>query len=772
MKRYSGVVTGIILSLFLFLSAAKDASCQVADRETKTIAAINVKNNRSISTETILSKIKTKVGDVFSQQVLNEDLKRLYATEYFTDVSIDVEDYAGGASVTFIVEEKSVIGKIIFEGNKAFRDPKLKSFMKSKENEMLNLALLAQDIAEIKNQYTKKGYPLVDVRYEVSVDKELNKATLTIIINEKSRVKVSRINIIGNEHIKTKKIRKILATKPAWLFNQGVFKDDVFQDDLEKIKYLYDDEGFLDVEVIPKMEYSDDSRLLDITLEIKEGKQYLVGDIAIKGDIVLPEKDIRSKINMKTGTPFSSRALRQDSLSVKQHYYHYGYMNVVVDIDRNLNPQTGRIDITYSIDAKDLVYVGKVDIRGNIKTKDLVIRRELRIYPGEKFDGDKIRRSKERLYNLGFFEDLSFDTNPTEKSDTQDLVVSVKEAKTGEFSFGGGYSSIDQFLGFVDVTQRNFDILNFPYFTGAGQNLTLRAELGMTRANYNLSWTEPWILGYPLALGFDLYRTSHRKDTDIGWPYDETRTGIDTRLGKEFTEYLRGDAMYKLEQVNIASVIENASDDMKQEQGTNNISSVILQLTQDVRNNVFNPTKGYILNSSFENAGGFILGDKDYIKGTLTAAYYYTFFEKFVLELKGRAGLSNAYGSSDEVPIYERFFAGGANTIRGYKERRVGPRDTGSNEPIGGEAIIVGNAEITFPIYENVIKGAIFYDVGNVWRRAEDIAFGGGYKHGAGLGIRVKTPVGPVNLDYGYPLVSNYEDDKTGEFYFKMSRGF
>ncbi len=771
MTRGHKIIFILIFCSFFTQSIASNSYCQ-GERENKIIKAVLVKNNRAVSAETILSKIKTKVGDKFSQEILNEDLKRLYATEYFSDVSIDVEDYEDGLAVTFVVQEKTTIEDIVFEGNTTFRAQKLKSVIKSKPDEMLNLALLAQDIVEIKNLYMKKGYPIVDVKYELDVNKELNKAKIKISIDEKTRVKVARITITGNSSIKTKEIAKLLATKPAWLFNSGIFNDTVFQEDLDKIRALYDDKGFLNMEPEPKMEYSLDGKLLYITINIKEGKQYMVGDISIKGNIVLPEKDLRRNIKMQTGKPFSSNSLRADAVAIRQYYYRYGYMNAVIDVERNLNTQTGNIDVTYNIDARELVYVGKVEVRGNTKTKDIVIRRELRIYPGEKFDGDRIRRSKERLYNLGLFEDVNFDTEQTNTSTIQNLVVNVKEAKTGEFSFGGGYSSIDQLLGFVEVSQRNFDILNFPSFQGAGQNLVIKAEIGMVRNNYNISWTEPWIFNYPLSFGFDIYRASHRKELDLGWPYDETRAGGDVRLGKEITDYLRADAMYRLENVDIQSVVENASPDLKAEEASNWISSILFQLTQDTRDNIFNPTKGYIINGSIEDAGGIFLGDKDFIKGTGLASYYHTFFEKFVLEVKGRAGLATSYGDSKEVPIYQRFFAGGANTIRGYAERKVGPRDPGSNDPIGGEAILVGNVELTFPIYEKLLKGAVFCDAGNVWRRAEDFIVGAKYKSGAGVGLRIKTPIGPVSLDYGYPLVRNFDDDRTGEFYFSMSRGF
>lgn len=766
------VLTALLCAGLMQFSIVNKAYSEDRDNEGKIIKAIEVINNRAISTETILSKIKTKVGDEFSQIVINEDLKRLYATEYFTDVSIEADDYKDGLKITLMVEEKTVIGDIAFKGNKAYTAQKLRQAMKSKPDEMLNMPILAQDIAEIRNLYVKKGYPEVEVKYELDVNRELNKTNITVIINERKKIKISKVNITGNEHLKSANIVKVLGTKPAWLFNPGIFKEEVLEEDTDKIRALYDDIGYLDVEVAPKLDYSEDGTQLFVTFDISEGKQYLVGPINIAGNIVLPEKDIRSKIKMKSGKPFSRRELRDDMLAIRDLYYMHGYMDAVIDVDQNVNLTTNNMDISYMIDPKEVVYVGKIIIQGNTKTREIIVRRELRIYPGDKFDGSKIKRSKDRLYNLGLFEDISFDTETSSVPQVHNLIVDVKETKTGEFSFGGGYSSIDQFLGFVEIGQKNFDILNFPTFTGGGQYLTVRAEIGMVRQNYNIGWTDPWIFGWPYLFGFDLYRTSHTRQIDVGWAYDETRTGGDLRLGKELTEYLRADAIYRLEYIKIGSVPDYASQDFRDEEGSNVISAGSLQLTQDTRDNIYNPGRGYIVSGTIEDAGGVFMGDKEYVKGTATAAFYATFFEKFVLELKGRAGWSSPYGKSNSVPIYERFFAGGANTIRGYKERKVGPRDSGSDEPIGGESLLIGNVEVTFPIYEKILKGAVFYDIGNVWAKSRDFLKGGDYKSGAGVGIRVNTPVGPFRLDWGYPLAKNHNDDKEGEFYFSISRGF
>ncbi|MCX5666482.1 MAG: outer membrane protein assembly factor BamA [Candidatus Omnitrophica bacterium] len=706
MTKFFKAALAVLISVGLMQFSIVDISySEDQTSEGKIIKAIVVTNNKAISTETILSKIKTKIGDEFSQIVMNEDLKRLYATEYFTDVSIDSENYEDGLKITLTVEEKTVIGDITFKGNKAYTAQRLKQAMKSKPDEMLNMPLLAQDIAEIRALYVKKGYPGAEVKYELEVDKELNKTKIVIVIDERTKIKISKVNIVGNAHLKTGNIIKVLGTKPSWLFNPGIFKEEVLEEDVDKVKSLYDDIGYLDVEVAPKLDYSPDGTQLFVTFNINEGKQYLVGPINVAGNIVLTEKDIRSKIKMKSGKPFSRRELRDDMLAIRDLYYMHGYMDAVVDVDQNVNPTTSTMDITYTIDPKEVVYVGKVVIRGNTKTREIIIRRELRIYPGDKFDGSKIKRSKDRLYNLGLFEDISFDTEPSSVPQVHNLIVDVKETKTGEFSFGGGYSSIDQFLGFVEIGQKNFDALNFPTFTGGGQQLTVRAEIGMVRQNYNIGWIDPWIFGW-------------------------------------------------------------------HEEGSKVISAGSLQLTQDTRDNIYNPGHGYILNGSIEDAGGVFMGDKEYVKGTATAALYGTFFQKFVVELKARAGWSSPYGKSNSVPIYERFFAGGANTIRGYKERKVGPRDPGSDEPIGGEALLLGNAEVTFPIYEKILKGAIFYDIGNVWAKSGDFLKTGDYKSGAGIGIRVNTPVGPFRLDWGYPLATNHNDTKEGEFYFSISRGF
>ncbi|NQU73454.1 MAG: outer membrane protein assembly factor BamA [Candidatus Omnitrophica bacterium] len=766
------IIPFLVLGLWVLIFFSISNQSEEVYGAEKTVAIIKTRGNKIISSATILSKIKTKPGDIFSQEQLNADLKRLFGLGFFTDIAIEVEDYEEErAAVTFVVVEKPLISQIVFSGNRNFRSEKLKRLMKSAENEMLSETKVTRDIGQIKTMYKKRGYQLVEVDYKIDINEEKNTAKITVTVEEKSRFRIKKIHFIGNKNIASKKLLRTIETRPDTLFTSGYFKEDTFQTDLEKLKALYAREGFLDIDIIHKIRYDRTGRWIDLIIEIEEGKKYIVGDIFIKGNVIFPEKEIRLKLNMLSGQAFSQLGLRQDKSHIQHFYYQRGYMLAQVDGTSALNSRTGKIDITYTVIEDELIYIDKIKVRGNTKTKDVVIRRELRAYPGEKFDGDRLRRSKERLYNLGYFEEVTLDTNPGTAPNKQDLIVTVKETKTGEFSFGGGFSSVERMIGFVSVTQKNFDLLNFPSFTGDGQKLRLVGEFGTIRENYELGWTEPWIFDFPLLFGFDAYQRTRSRREGLGYGYEEQRTGGDIRFGKEFTEYLSADLMYTMEDVKIEDVSSDASAALKAEEGKNQLNKLLLHLAQDKRNNIFNPTMGYLISNSIEGAGGVLGGDKDFTKYVLGASFYFTHFKNFVLELKGKLGIADAFDDTTEVPIYERFYAGGSNTVRGYRERRIGPKDATSNDPIGGEGLFIGNIEYTFPLYEKVIKGAIFCDIGNVWEQWEDVGTDG-LKTSAGVGVRVKTPIGPVRLDFGVPFSEISGEEKKGRFHFTLSQGF
>ncbi len=747
------------------------------DAPAKIVTAIEIKGNKNISTNTIFSKVKTRIGSPYQENVISDDLKRLYLLGFFSDIKINTQEHKDGVKVIFTVTERPIISKITFSGitRITMKDEKLKEQLKSRETQYLDYPNLAEDVKTFEKMYEKMGFGQAKIDPKVDIDSQTNRCTIEFKVTEGARFSIRDILVEGNKAFPSKRILNLLKTKRAWLFNAGVLKDEVLKEDIERVKSFYQKNGYADVAVEYDVTTDPKKPYIYIHIKVTEGQKYLVGNITITGTKDIPEKLVISKLNACTpGKVFSQDALRQDVANIQGVYFDRGYIACQVQETSALNPQTKRVDIAYNIVENQVSYVNKIKVRGNIKTKDIVIRREMKINPGERFDGDKLRRSKEKLQNLGYFEDISYDTTDTEEVNKKDLIVDVKESKTGSFSFGGGYSTVDSFVGFVEVEQKNFDWKNWPYFTGAGQNLRFRASFGTISSGYDLSFTEPWLFDYPVSAGFDAYQRQHSRDSDVGYGYDEKVTGGALRLGKEITDYIRGDISYRFDNIRISNIDPSAASDLQSEVGTNKISSVTFGLTFDSRNNIFDTTKGDLFTGTLENAGGPFGGDKNFAKAFFRLSHYFPLIRGSALELRGRLGAAKPYGATKgSIPIYERFFAGGAYTIRGYDERTVGPVDPITGDPLGGEAMIVGNIEYVYPLF-SFLKGAIFFDTGNVWQKFGDMGKGG-YKSGFGLGVRMKTPIGPIMLDYGFPM--NKEPGKDtkrsgGKLHFSASNSF
>jgi len=756
-------IISIILSLLVTIIFAQNIFAQDSNRK---VVKIEVLGNKIVSEQGIFSNLQTKVGSDYSPLVLSEDIKRLYASGSFKDVRADIAEAKGGVAVVFNVKEKSFLHKIVFKGNKRLRVKHLLKEMQIKENEIFDQFKLKDDIEKLKKLYAKKGYPLVEIEY--ALEETDNQVKVILTINEKTRIRIRKISFKGNDAFKKGRLLKLLKIKRKGWFNSGFFKKDVFEEDIDRLTAFYQIEGFIDVKVDAVIDYDKRQRWMSIVFKIDEGKQYKVGNVEFSGQTVFQTEELLDGLQLYQSEVYSENKLRMDISGIQSEYFDKGYISSSVKADTVLNPETGHVDVAYSINEGQVAYVDKVNISGNNRTKDIIIRREMRLFPGDRYNGEKLKRSRERLYNLGYFEEVSFDTKdePTTLPDKYDLDIFVKESKTGEFSFGAGYSSVDKFIGFVDLTQRNFDLFNFPGFTGAGQKMRLRMEFGSERKDYELSFVEPWFLGYPLSTGFSIY--SRTRDWD---KYDEKRVGGTLFVGKELGEYWRMKTIYRYEGVRIDDVVDDASSDIKAEEGKNMISSLTQQVIHDTRDNIFNPRTGWYNLVAVEYAGGFLGGDKDFIRYETTDSKYFPIGEEFaVLELKGRFGIIEAFDDSHTVPIYERFYAGGSNTIRGYKERRVGPEGE-FGDPIGGRIRALGNAELTFKLTRN-LKWAFFYDIGNVWENHNQIDFDGlKLKSSIGTGIRVKTPLGPIRLDYGYAL-NPREGESRGRFHFAMSREF
>lgn len=746
-----------------------------AQEESERVLAVDVEGTQTIASETILAKVQTKPGMIYNEAIVSEDIRRIYSLGFFTHVQADLEDLDQGYRLIFVVKEKPQIQAIKIEGNKKFNEKKVLEWLEINEGALHDPRKLKEGIEKIKAEYNRKGFADAEVVSRVETDTVANTADLFVLIDEGVKSKIEEVLVEGNEEFSDGKIRKLVKSRKKWWFFKGIYDPKVLEEDLDRIRAFYRKNGFADVTVDSQVYRSPDDDGLVVHLTIDEGTQYRVGNIELQGVSIFEKEELLSLLEMGTGTVFNGEDLREDIRAMQQHYGDIGFIHAKITPDPQLNEDTRRVRLVYLIEENERVYINRIDIQGNLKTKDEVVRRELKVLPGEVFDGEQIRRSVERLNNLGYFEEVSVDTEPTDDSRYEDLIVEVQSAKTGSFSIGGGFSSVDKLVGLVEIEQRNFDIMNWPTFTGAGQDLRFRAEMGSSRRNFNLSFTEPWIFGEPISFGIDAYNRVREQERNRGFGYEEERRGGGLRLGKRFGDYLGANVGYQYFRTNISDVSEEASQALRDEEGKSNTSILNTSISYDKRDNRFDPMEGYYAFTSLDLAGGLLGADEEFYRAQAGYSHYWRQSERFVLEMRTRAGMVESY-KDNQVPIFERFFSGGAATLRGFEERNVGPRDPESNDPIGGKSTLLGSVEQVVTLIDDergrpMIRGAVFFDAGNVYEKPKD--FGESLRASVGIGARVKTPFGPVKLDLGYPI-SNLDDgeERKPRFHFNVSRSF
>jgi len=733
------------------------------------ISRIDIQGNEIVSDATIISKIKVRAGQPYNKNVVNDDLKNLYGTGFFKTVKVKKQDTAEGVVVIFKVKEKPVLKKITVEGARFIRKKQILEAIDIEEGSFVDEYKLKEAVKKIKGLYNKKGYSQAEVGFELTPRKDKNEAEVAFDINEKGILKVRKVSVAGNESMSTRKIIRLMKTRKAWWLSRGIFKKSTLSDDIQRIGDFYKLQGFSDVAVDVGVEYL--PRGVYLTVNVNEGRRYYIGKVNIEGSKDISTAVIIEALKLKEGDLFSEQAIYEGSSRIREVYVDQGYIFSQIDPVSLFNPETEKVDVTYTIIENNIAYIEDIEVKGNVKTKDKIIRRELRTYPGERFDGKKVRKSKERLENLGYFEEIRFGTEPGSESNNVDLVVDVKEAKTGYFSFGGGYSSIDEFVGFVELRQRNFDYRNFSTFTGGGQDLSVTLSLGTLSDRCQLSFTNPWIFDRPVSFGFDGYKKGHDQDENVGYAYAQDIRGGALRLGREFNDYWKGGVAYRFDRVKITDVVSDATQELKDEIGVTDLSSAEGYIVYDSRNNVFSPSRGIYCLNSINLFGGPFGGNRDFVKYFGQINFYFPAVNESVVELKLRTGYGDTYSSTDKIPIYERYFAGGSSTVRGYRERKVGPIDESTEDPIGGEALFVGNIEYTYPLAD-FLKAATFFDTGEVWKDSSDF-LSSQLKSSVGLGFRIKTPIGPVSIDYGWPLDKEPgEEEKDGRFHFNVSRAF
>jgi outer membrane protein insertion porin family len=781
------------------------------------VARIDIKHvgPQSASDELIRANIRTKSGDAYSVQAIDEDVKNLYATGFFYNIQVLDKREAEGVVLTYVVQGKPRLTDVKFSGNKKYSDTKLRKKLTSKTGFPLDEHKLFADAQEIKKMYQKAGYPNTDVKYVLAIDESGGTGTARFEIKESPRIKIEKVEFVGAQAFSQRKLRKVVKTRKRWMFSwltgSGRLKDDQLQEDRERLGEFYRDRGYIDFELKDIKVENTSRNKVAVKFLVSEGKPYKVGSVKFTGNKLFSEKDIASGLqqlrtfkgtkaklgphglSMDVGDTFTPKGMTRDVESVEDFYGSKGYIDVNqstgnLQVRRIPNTDTGTMDVEFVIDEGQQAYIEKIEIRGNSKTKDKVLRRELAVTPGETFNMVRVKLSKSRLEGLQYFEKVEMRPEPTDVPNRRDLIVAVEEKNTGNFTLGAGFSSVDAIVGFIEVSQGNFDLFKPPTFTGGGQKFRLRVQLGTERQDYIISFVEPWFLGKKLALGVDLYHRDLNFQS-IGNLYDEVRTGARVSLTRAlYRDFLIGSVSYTLENIGIIldpSVHrdqpadggvpgelppiskQNAPNALFNEAGYSLVSKFGFSLAYDTRNSVLLPNKGQRTELSAEVAGGPI-SDKNFYKVELRSGWYFPGFSQgHVLEVIGLAGVADSLDNHD-VPFYERFYLGGVNSLRGFRYRDVSPREPGFDEPIGGDTYWFGSLEYSIPIVERV-RFAAFYDIGNVLADSYDFSFSD-FADNYGVGIRLNLPIGPLRLDYGIPI--HHPDDTSGSGKFQFSVGY
>jgi len=734
----------------------------------------------------VRANIKVKEGDKYSPAAINAGVENLYKTGYILNVQVVEEPLPDGVHLKYILLGKPKVTEITISGNTKFSTRKLTKKLTTKVGDPLDERKLFTDTEEIKKMYQKAGYPQTEVKYVMNTDQRAGRSSVLFEIKESPKVKVIDVYFEGANAFSQKKLRKVLKTRRHWMFSwltgTGVLKKDVIEEDKERLAEFYRSEGYIDFDLRDVRYLYETPRKLIAYLVIYEGRQYRVGAIDFKGFTLFTTNEVSKRLKMNVGAIFTPKGFAQNFQAIEDLYGSKGYIDVqygrTLRVIKKPNTQTGTIDLTYEVQEGNKSYLEKVEIRGNTKTKDRVIRRELAVAPGEVFDMTRVKLSQRRLEGLNYFErvDTEAEPDPNLPPDRKNLVVSVAEKPTGNFAIGAGYSSLDNLVGFIEITQGNFDLFNPPKFMGGGQKLRLRAQVGARVQDYQLTVIEPWLFGKKLEFSTDLYHRELRY-VSINGLYDERRTGARFGVVKALgSDFLKGGVSYTIENVGIINVDSNAPPSIQAEEGDRLVSKVGLSLSYDTRDSYLNPTRGTLNQMRVEVAGGPFGAETDFYKLELGSAWFIPgFFTNHVFEIRGRGGFVDSYSDSSRVPLFDRFFLGGITSLRGYRYREVGPREAtfdNDTEPVGGNTYWYATAEYRIPIIKQ-LKFAVFYDIGMVYPNAFDFSRHGNngfgtqpYNDNWGVGILLDLPIGPLRLDYGIPIRSDPENRSSGRFQF------
>lgn len=764
----------LVVSGGLGLAQTAASNFKVGSLTVKFIGAANV------SEDVVRANMQVREGIDLDDTLIDQDIRSLYKTNLFEFIEVK-RDVRPDRTVNLVFEltPKFRVLRVTYDGNVKVKSRRLDKEIKTKANTSLDERQVKEDVTKIREYYQKSGYNQVQVTYSIERNRTTGFGNVTFKIKEGAKVKISRIDFVGNDHAKAGKLRKAIETKKwtifSWITGGGRFKDDQFQDDLDKLRDYYRELGYLDVEVPAdqvKFDYPSSKKLV-LTIRIKEGRQYKVGDIAISGNTIIPTETLTKLLKQTKGTIFAPSKIDADVTALQDAFGKDGYIETRVQLVRKPNVETGAIDVEYRIRESEKFYVESIRVEGNTKTKSIVLIRELALGPGEVFDSVRMKTSKQRLDNTRFFEEVNMTPETTNIPGRKNLKIAVREGRTGNLTFGAGFSSLERAVVFAEVTQSNFDLFGRRSgFQGDGQKFRLRLQLGSRSSEAILSFEEPWFLEQQLALGFSIFRTSSDYNSSV---YQEVRTGAEVYLRKRLFELVEGRLSYGYEIVDIRDVDAGYTTVYPEEQ--TNLSKIGFQLLRDTRDKLVNTTRGNRVELISEVTTSSLGGDADYYKLEAKGSQFFPIFDtqNQVLAVIGRTGVMDSFGDTAQVPFYDRFYLGGPYTLRGFEYRDVGPKTLAGptltdNVPTGGNTYGFFSLEYSVDVVEP-LRFAVFYDAGFVNKGSYDFDTGG-YNDNFGFGLRLLIAGAPLSLDYGIPITSDKTNDNGGQFNFSFGTRF
>lgn len=744
--------------------------------ETMTFGEVSISGTRRVEPNAVKGVIAVKPGAAVDLEAIDRDLRAIFAMGRFNDVTAEVEDRDGIKVLIYRLEERPLVREIRYEGNKELKLDKLKPLVTLRTPDIYNPGAVDKSLAALRKAYAEEGYYSATISPRLVVNDD-NEATLTFDIQEGEKVLIGQIRFEGNRVLSDSQLKKVMQTKErwflSWLTGRGTYKEEVLQLDLEALADQYYDIGHVQVKVKkPITTIAADGKTMEVFIEIEEGEEFRVGEVDFQGDLLKSREETAALTKLRTGDVFSRKQLRTDVLALNDLYADQGYAYVNVSPLTHIEPERKIVNLVFDIEQGIQVNIDRINIRGNSKTRDKVIRREMKLVEGDLYSASKLKESRRKVNNLGFFDEVNVTTEKGTEEAKMDLNVEVKERPTGTFSLGFGYSSVDQFIGQGSITQENF--------LGRALKLNLSGAFGSSSTSYQVGVTDPYFLDRNLTLGFDLYKT--RRDwTD----FSKEATGGDLKLGFPVSENTRALFLYKYEEKEIYDVDPNASFVIREQAGTSTLSSLTSTLRRDTTDYRLDPTTGTVSELSLEYAG--LGGTENFARYDLDHRVFFPFKWGTVFSLRGHLGYVQSIGG-EEIPIDERYFLGGLNSLRGFEPRRVGPRlrrSTAVVDPTsGGAGIAAGeefdyfggdkaayfNAEYLFPIFKDLgLKGVLFYDAGNAWSEDED--YFTDLRSSVGGGIRWFSPMGPLRLEWGYNLDPK-EAEPQSDFQFSIGRFF